>query len=170
MAPQSLNPLTRLRTRRTRQRGTSLVEAMVTGSVLVVGLMAVAGATSVSSLLRQRGQQQQMVFGAMESRLEQIRGELFQPTALQTDVSKDIVKSGSCTKTYTIDANGDGIQDLSFAAGDQKTPILTVKFSAANPPNDATELIQVDITAQWYGVGGKHSSTLQSLVANRTGF
>ena len=69
-----------------------------------------------------------------------------------------------------LDADGDGTQDVSFAAGDKATPIMTVTVTAPNPPDDPTILLNVRVDASWYGVGGTRTANIESFVSNRTGY
>jgi len=151
-------------------RGFSLIEVMVSMTMLVVGLMALASAASTTSLLRKRNLQEDLVFQGLVDRLEWVRGELFADTPFYDNVQAALVAGGSYQQAFRLDTDGDGVQDLSFVAGDQATPILNVTVEAPAAPADPGDVLVVQVGASWYGVGGDRTNSISSLVANRSGY
>ncbi|MFG0318854.1 MAG: prepilin-type N-terminal cleavage/methylation domain-containing protein [Planctomycetota bacterium JB042] len=153
----------------TRASGFSLVEVMITMTVAVVGLLAVASATTSTSLLRKRGAEEGAVFAAMVGRLEWVRSQLYSDSAFH-DASMTAIAAGEAhVQPFLVDADGDGIQDLSGTKEMAATPILevTVTEDGAHDPDD---LVRVSLTATWYGIGGVRTRNLDAFVANRRGF
>ncbi|MBI4882181.1 MAG: type II secretion system protein [Planctomycetes bacterium] len=153
-----------------RGRGFSLIEVMVSTSVVVIGLLALASASTTTSLLRKRGIQEDIVFEGLMSRLEWVRGELYTASAFQAAVEASLAGGGAHVASYLLDNDNDGIQDLSFAAGDQATPVIQVTVSPPDAPADSSDIVQVLVSATWYGVGGARSTSISSFVANRSGY
>ena len=155
---------------RNRKGGFSLIEVMVSMTMIVVGLMALASASSTTSLLRKRNLEEDRVFQGMVDQLEWVRGELFADTPFYDNVRAAMAAGQPHQQGFRLDSDGDGIQDLSFSAGDQATPVLNVTVQAPIAPADSDDLLVVQIDAQWYGIGGNRTRTLGCLVANRSGF
>lgn len=153
-----------------RNRGFSLVEVMLVATMLVMGLLAVISATTTESMVHRRSIQEGQVFEAMTRRAEWVRGELFRSTALQTAVTEALTGGNPYTAQYIVDADNDGTQDLSRTPGDRNTPILTVVITAPAPTNDRKKLLEVDVSASWYGIGGQRTASISTLVANRNGY
>lgn len=156
--------------RRTLAAGFSLLEVMIATVFLVVGLMAVVGTATTQSLLRKRGIEEDRVFAGMVSRMEWIRGELFSDSALYDQVAAATAGGGTLETTFALDEDGDGVQDVSAAAGDDETPVLSVAVSAAPPYFNSERLLQVVLTANWYGASGNRTLSLETLVSNRSGY
>lgn len=158
------------RPRQSGESGFSLVEVMVTMTVLVVGLLAVASAATSTSLLRKRGMEETAVVSAMVGRLEWVRGELYSDSDLHAAAIESLALGEPYTQLFTIDTDGDGVQDLSAAPDDNETPILRVTVRETDAGLDPSIMVQVDVDATWYGVGGTRTRTVSSLVANRRGY
>lgn len=158
------------RRHRSREEGFSLVEVMVSATIIVVGLLAVASASTTSALLRKRGAQEDLVFNGMTARLEWVRGELFTASAFHQNAFESLDAGLNYMVSFPLDNDGDGAQDLSFAPGDAVTPIIQVTVAAPGAPASADDIVQVVVRASWYGVGGNRTANLTSFVANRGGF
>jgi hypothetical protein len=143
---------------------------MVSATILVVGLLALTSASTTTSLLRKRGVQEDMVFEGLMDRLEWVRGELYTDGAFHQQAVGALASAGQFAASFPLDNDGDGIQDLSFAAGDKTTPIIQVAIAVPDPPGDADVMLQVVVTATWYGIGGNRSRSLSTFVANRVGY
>ncbi len=158
-------------TRPARQTGGfSLVEVMIASTILVFGLMALAGATTSTQLLRKRALDEDQVFRGLVSQLERARSDLFSNTAFYTAVKAAIAAGGKFQQGYILDGNGDGIQDVSSAPGNKNTPVLTVDITVPPSPGDATKVLFVQVTAKWYGAGAQRTRTVSETVANRSGY
>jgi hypothetical protein len=153
-----------------RAAGFSVVEALIASSVLVIGLLAVASATTSTQLLRKRSLDEEAVFRGMVSRLEQARGELFSPTPFHDAVAAAVAGGGTFEQGVILDNDQDGDQDVPFAAGDSVTPVMRLRVTAPATPGDPSLLLEVEVTATWYGVGGQRTRNASTLVANRSGF
>ncbi len=153
------------------RRGFSLVEVMVTMVVMVVSLVAVTSATTSATLIRKRGQEESAVLSGMVSRLDWARGQLYSASGFH-DGAMEALDAGQeeYTESFILDADGNGEQDLCFAAGEPDAPILRVsvrRMSDAVAPMDA---VRVSVDATWYGVGGNRNRSESMLVANRLGY
>ena len=157
-------------TRCRRAAGFSVVEAMVATSVMVIGLLAVASATTSTQLLRKRSLDEDAVFRGIVSRIEQARGELFAETAFHDQVAAAIPAGGEYEQGMPLDNDGDGTQDVPFEPGDSATPVLTLRITAPDPPSDPARLLMIEVSASWWSLGGKRSRAMSVLVANRTGY
>ena len=153
-----------------RNAGFSFIEVMITTAVVVIGLLAVASSTATTSLLRKQGIQEDTVFYGLSSRMEWVRGQLFANTPLQNGVEQSLAAGPSHVETFQLDVDGDGTQDVSFTAGDQNTPVISVTIEVPDPPGDPNVLLQATVTANWYGAGGNNTRSISSLIANRTGY
>lgn len=153
-----------------KSAGFSVLEIMMATSVMVVGLLAVASATTTTQMMRKRTIDEDKIFRGMIARLETCRGELFRDTDFQDDVSEQIAADGTYEGAFILDLDGDGEQDVSASAGDSDTPVFAVTIRAPDPPGDPNVLLEVTVNASWYGVGGIRTRTVQGLVGNRTGF
>jgi len=143
---------------------------MVTMVILIVGLLAVASATTSTSLLRKRGIQEDAVFNAMLGQMNWVRGELYSDSDFHAATMDGLATGAEYSQSFLLDADGDGQQDMSATAGDNQTPILQVTVSAADGVDDSSVAVQVDVNASWYGVSGVRTRTLGALIANRRGY
>jgi Prokaryotic N-terminal methylation motif len=153
-----------------RNTGFSVVEVMVATTILVVGLLAVASSTITTQMIRKRSLDEDTVFRGMTACLEQCRGDLYRDTEFHDAVQAALAGGDEYQGNFILDLNGDGEQDVSQTAGDQDTPVLTVNVVAAEPTDDPNVLVEVTISATWYGVGGQRTRTIRGFVANRTGY
>ncbi len=152
-----------------RISGFSLVEVMITMSVVVVGLLAVATAAHSTSLLRKRGAEEGAVFAAMVGRLEWVRSQLYSDSAFHDASMAALAAGGAHVQSFLVDADGDGIQDLGGTKQNAAAPILEVTV-AEDGTHDRDDLVRVSIAATWYGVGGVRTRSLDAVVANRRGY
>lgn len=143
---------------------------MMATSVMVIGLLAVASATTTTQMMRKRTIDEDKVFRGMVARLETCRGELFRDTDFQDEVSDQVAVDGTYQGQFLLDLDGDGEQDVSASPGDSDTPVFAVTITAPDPPGNPNVLLEVTVTATWYGVGGMRTRTIQGLVGNRTGY
>lgn len=150
--------------------GFSFVEVMASMTILVIGLLSVMASTTTQSLLQRRAREQEQVFAGIVARLEWARGELFRDTAFQHAVEDGLAAGAKYATSFPLDLDLDGAQDLPFAAGDADTDVLAVEVTAPDPPGDANVLLQVRVTARWFGIGGSRTWSDSVLVANRSGY
>ena len=154
-----------------RSSGFNLVEVMIATVSLVVGLLSVVGTTTTTSMLRKRGVEEDRVFQGLVSRAEWIRGQLYSDTPLQNQCDDTLTGAGTqLTVNYIMDENGDGQQDFPSSPGDNATPIVTCVIEPAAPFNNASRLVQVTLTASWYGVSGQRTNSIDCLIGNRSGY
>ena len=86
------------------------------------------------------------------------------------DKTASLAAAGAHTAQYMLDEDGDGVQDVAAAPGDAATPVISVTIAPADPFNNAAILLEVVMTASWYGAAGNRTVTIESLVANRSGY
>lgn len=163
-------PTLRPRRRRCRTTGFSFVEVMASITILVIGLLSVMASTTTQSLLQRRAREQEQVFAGIVARLEWARSSLFRDSDFQDAVEAGLAAGPQYTTSFPLDLDLDGAQDLPFAPNDSETDVLSVVVTAPDPPADGNVLLQVTVTARWYGVGGQRTWSDSVLVANRTGY
>lgn len=139
-------------------------------TTLVIGLLAVVSATTTTALIRKKAMEEEAIFAGMQGRLDWARSQLYSDTPFHNAAMASLAVGPDHVQSDVLDADQDGVQDLSYAIGDAVTPILSLTVTSPIDPGDPTILVQVDVSATWYGVSGNRTKTLGMLVSNREGY
>jgi prepilin-type N-terminal cleavage/methylation domain-containing protein len=128
---------------RRRQRGFTLVEVSIASVLLVIGLLALAHVALTIRSMQRADEERALATGALLDELRSIETTRFSDlTATFDGVGFDVTLPGAATPA------------LRPLPGDPDGRVGLVTIDAPDPPKDATELLEANVSLDWDGAFG----------------